>query len=233
MLGNWKQYFNNLLNFETKQAKSNTEVPLQDHDEEEIQIPTYKEINNMISKLKRNKAPVPDCITSKLIQSGGYTLKLRIYNLILKIWNNEQVPEEWKERICPTFKKDYRRPCNNYRPITLLNVVYKIFAILLYNRIRRIVEHKIGDYQMGFRLNRSTIDNIFIICQIYEKCHEYNIELHDVFVDSMQAYDSVNRSMIPECLKQYKVPRKLINLFQDTLQHTKLKVNINNDDTAI
>jgi hypothetical protein len=117
------QYFNNLLNFETKQAKCNTEVPLQDHDEEEIEIPTYKEINNIISKLKRNKASGPHCITSELIQSGGYTLKLRIYNLILKIWNNEQVPEKWKEGICPTFKKGDRRPCNNYRSITLLNVV--------------------------------------------------------------------------------------------------------------
>jgi hypothetical protein len=89
VLENWKQYFNNLLNFETKQTKSNTKVPLQDHDEEEIEIPTCTEINNIISKLKRNKAPGPDCIMSELIQSGGYTLKLRIYNLILKIWNNE------------------------------------------------------------------------------------------------------------------------------------------------
>ena len=54
---------------------------------------------------------------------------------------------------------------------------------------------------MGFRPNRSTIDNIFIIRQIYEKCHEHNIELHNIFVDFMQALDSVNRPMIPECLK--------------------------------
>jgi hypothetical protein len=73
----------------TLQLKSNTEVPLQDqdqdHDEEEIEIRTYKEIKNIISKLKRNKAPGLDCIISELIQSGGYTLKLRICNLILKI----------------------------------------------------------------------------------------------------------------------------------------------------
>jgi hypothetical protein len=42
VLDNWKQFFNNVLNFETQQAKSNTEVPLQDHDDEEIEIPTYK-----------------------------------------------------------------------------------------------------------------------------------------------------------------------------------------------
>jgi len=115
-------------------------------------------------------------------------LKLRIYNLILKIWNNEQISEESAEGIiCPIFKKGDRRLCNNYRPITLLNVVYKIFAILLHNRICTVVEHKIGEYQMGFRPNRSTIDNIFIIRQIYEKCHEYTIELYNVFVDFKQA----------------------------------------------
>ena len=91
-----------------------------------------------------------------------------------------------------------------------------------------MVEHKIGEYQMGFRPNRSTINNIFLIRQIYETCNEYNIELHNVFVDFMQAFDSVNRSMIPECLEQYKVPRKLIYLVQVTLQQTKVKVKVNN-----
>jgi hypothetical protein len=52
---------------------------------------------------------------------------------------------------------------------------------------------------MGFRPNGSTIDSIFMIRQIYEKCNQYNIELQ-VIVDFMQAFDSVNRSMIPECL---------------------------------
>ena len=94
-----------------------------------------------------------------------------------------------------------------------------------------MVEHKIGECQTGFRPNRSKIDSIFIIRQIYEKCHEYNIELHNVFVDFMHAFDLVNRSLISECLKQYEVPRKLINLIQITLQQNKAKVKINNDMT--
>jgi hypothetical protein len=47
----------------------------------------------------------------------------------------------------------------------------------------------------------------------------------------MQAFDSVNRSMIPDCLKQFNVPNKLINLAKLTLQDTKVKVKINNDYT--
>ena len=106
VLEKWKQYFNKILNSETQQAKNNYEVPLQGNDGEEIETPTYKEINNIISKLKGNKAPGPDNITAELIKSVGYILKLRIYNLILKIWKNEQIPEEWTEGIiCPIFKK--------------------------------------------------------------------------------------------------------------------------------
>ena len=155
MLEDWGQYFNKILNFETQQTESNTEVSLQVNNEEEIEIPTYKEIKNIISNLKGNKAPGPDCITFELIKSGGYILKLRIYNLILIIWNNDQIPEDWTEGIiCAIYKKGDRRLCNNYRPITLLNVVYKIFEILLHNRICIMIEHKIGEYQMGFRPNR-------------------------------------------------------------------------------
>jgi len=100
----------------------------------EITIPTYEEINGIINKLKSNRAPGPDNITAELIKNGGHTLKRRIYKLILNIWNCEQIPEEWhKGVICPIFKKGDRKECNNHRPITLLNVVYKIFAILLYN----------------------------------------------------------------------------------------------------
>jgi hypothetical protein len=94
-----------------------------------------------------------------------------------------------------------------------------------------MAEHKIGEYQMGPRPNRSTINNTLMIRQIYVKCHEYNTELHSVFVDFMQAFDLVNRLMIHECLKQYKVPRKLINLVQNTMQQTKVKVKINTDMT--
>jgi sorting nexin-29 len=95
----------------------------------------------------------------------------------MKIWKEEILPIERTEGIiCPIYKKGYRTICSNYRPITLLNVAYKIFTILINNRLSGIVESKMEECQMGFRPTRSTIDNIFIVGQIIEKCHEFNIE---------------------------------------------------------
>jgi len=62
---------------------------------------------------------------------------------------------------------------------------------------------------MGFRQNRSTIDNVFIIIHIFEKCYEHNIDLHNIFVDFTQAFDSVCKNKM-ECLAQYKIPEKLV-----------------------
>ena len=55
---------------------------------------------------------------------------------------------------------------------------------------------------MGFRPNRST-DNIFIVRQIYEKCYEYNIDLHNIFIDFSQAFGTVQRDAIYNILIKY------------------------------
>jgi hypothetical protein len=123
------------------------------------------------------------------------------------------------------------RLCSNYRPITLLNVAYEIFTIFINNRLSSIVESKLEDCQMGFQPNRSTIDNIFIVRQIIEKCHEFNIELYNVFIDYTQAFDSVYRDKIIKCLNNYDVPSKLIKLIAKTLQDTKVRVKVNQNYT--
>ena len=147
----------------------------------------------------------------------------------MKIWKQEKIPWEWSEGILwPVYKKGDRKQCNNYRGISLLNITYKIFTILLYNRLSKIIEPEIGNYQMGFRPNRSTIDNIFIVWQIYEKCHEYNIDLHNIFIDFSQAFDTVNRDVLYNSLIKHNVPDKLIKLIKLTMQQTKMKVKVNN-----
>ena len=112
--------------------------------------------------------------------------------------------------------------------ISLLSITYNIFAILLYNRLSKITEPDIGNCQMGFRPNRITIDNIFIMRQIYEKYYEYNIDLHNIFIDFSQAFDTVHRDAIHNSLMKHNVPDKLIKLIKLIMQQTKMKVKVNN-----
>jgi len=81
---------------------------------------------------------------------------------------------------------------------------------------------------MGFRSNSSTIYNIFVLRQIYLKFHEYNFDLHNIFIDFPQAFDTVHRVAIYSSLIKYNVPHKLINLIKLTTQRNKMKMKVNN-----
>jgi hypothetical protein len=124
------------------------------------------------------------------------------------------------------YKKGDCTECSNNWPITLLNTAYKIFAILLNNQLSERVQEKLSDVQMGFRPDRSTVNNIFIIRQIFKKFHEYNIDLHNIFIDYTQAYDSIDRNKVFESLN---VPAKLISLIALTPTDTKPIVKVNNE----
>jgi hypothetical protein len=93
------------------------------------------------------------------------------------------------------------------------------------------VESKLSDAQSGFRPNRSTLDNIFIVCQTFEKCYEYKIDLHNIFVDYIQAFDSINRNTVIDSLNQYNIPSKLNKLIALTLIGTNAIVKIINEFT--
>ena len=103
----------------------------------------------------------------------------KLRKLICIIWREEKLPEDWETGIiCPRFKKADKLDCNNYRGITLLDIVYKVFSNVLNERLKKITENVLGEYQCGFRKNRSTSDLIFIVTQMMEKHYENNQDLH-------------------------------------------------------
>jgi hypothetical protein len=69
-----------------------------------------------------------------------------------------------------------------------LNVTYKIFAKILYNRILQ-ANAAVQHYQAGFQSGKSTTDQLFALSQILEKCNEFNITTHHLFIDFKAAYD--------------------------------------------
>jgi hypothetical protein len=91
------------------------------------------------------------------------------------------------------------------------------------------VECKLSEAQAGFRSNRSTLDNIYIIHRTFEKCYEYKIDLHNIFVDYQQAFDSNKINKVIDNLNEYNIPSKLKKLIALTLSGTSAIVRINNE----
>jgi hypothetical protein len=100
----------------------------------------------VIRNMKNGKAPGIDKITVELIKNGGTELLQIISDLLIQIWDQERMPEEWEIGIiCPIFKKGDRAECSNYRGITLLSITYKIFTCLIHNRLLKYSESTLGE----------------------------------------------------------------------------------------
>jgi hypothetical protein len=64
-----------------------------------------------------------------------------------------------------------------------------------------------------------------------EKCYEYNIDIHQLFVDFRQAYDSIIRGKLYEAMRELRIPAKIIRLVSMTLRDTKCMVKIEGELT--
>jgi sorting nexin-29 len=190
----WTEHFNELLNSNvtgTSEDISTIDNPL-DVELEEPQ-PAIIEVELSIEKLKNNKVPGTDLIQAELIKHAGAKYIKHLHQFITKIWITETIPVEWNMSIlCPIHKKGDITICSNYRGISLLNITYKILSNILFTRLSPFVENVIGDYQSGFRQGRSTVDQIFTVQQILEKCNEFGIETRHPFTDFKAAYDSID-----------------------------------------
>jgi len=150
-----------------------------------------------INTLKKNKSPGEDGLASELLKYGGEELIREVGKLIRDVWHKEEIPKERQlAMICPIYKKGDRSRYQNYRGISLLNTMYKVLSGLILNRIKPYIKDIIGDYQCGFMSGKSTIDHIFTVKQLVEKHYEFDNDLHLLFIDYKQAYDSINREVL-------------------------------------
>jgi Reverse transcriptase (RNA-dependent DNA polymerase) len=77
----------------------------------------------------------------------------------------------------------------------LLNVAYKVFAKVLYDRLLPYANAVVQHYQAGFQPGKTT-DQLFALRKIFEKGKEHNIQTHNLFIDFKAAYDTIIRNEV-------------------------------------
>ena len=105
-----------------------------------------------------------------------------------------------------------------------MSTSYKILSNILLPRINPYANEIMGEYQCGFRRNRSTVDHIFSIRQILEKKWEYNKDVCQLFIDFEKAYDSIKREFLYDIIIKLGVPKKLVRLIKICLDGTQSRV---------
>ena len=209
------EHYSDLYSRETTVShKAIEEIPQMPVMSELDSDPTISDLKKAIDALNCGKAPGQDSIPPDLIKACRDTLTQPLMDLLLQCWKEGQVPQDMRDaKVITLYKnKGERSDCNNYRGISLLSIVGKVFARVVLARLQTLASTVYPEAQCGFRSERSTIDMIFATRQIQEKCVEQQMPLYIAFIDLTKAFDLVSRTGLFEILLRIGCPPTLLNL---------------------
>ena len=176
--------------------------------------PTASEIEKAINGLANGKAPGNDAIPPEVNKQGIPVLLPHLHELLSLCWREGELPQDMRDAKIVTLIKNKgdRSDCNNYRGISLLSVVGKVFPRVVFARLKILADRIHPESQCGFRSGRSTVDMIFSVrqLQVAGKCREQLQPLYLAFIDFTKASDLVSRTGLLKLLE--KLPPKLLSI---------------------
>lgn len=132
---------------------------------------TVEETYSCLLKCKNGKAPGLDGINYDFLKNLPQNWVLFINNFFNKILTTERVPNEWgKLSTFMLFKKEDSLIPDNYRPITLVNCIAKVFTQIICDRLSGWANklNIIPESQAGIRRRRSCLDNVFCLSSVVQ-----------------------------------------------------------------
>ena len=149
-------------------------------------------------------------------------------DLVSVVLKERRVPQEWVDAILvPIPKKGNLHCCDNWRGIALLDVVGKLVARIVQNRLQVLAEKELPESQCGFRRGRGCTDMIFMVRQLAEKTIEHQTKQYLIFVDLHKAYDSVPREALWIALRKLGVLDVIVDIINSF--HTNMGARIRVD----
>ncbi|XP_061458411.1 uncharacterized protein LOC133373121 [Rhineura floridana] len=193
---------------------------------------TSAEVLDLIATLKSNKAPGPDNIPPEVFKANAKWWAPTLAALFTNINSSMVIPQGWGAAIIiPIYKKGSRLNPANYRPISLLNIISKLYTTYLYRKLLDWVNQTdlLAPEQAGFRVGRSSSDHVLVLQHLITKYSKTNGHaLYTAFVDLRAAFDSISRSRLWLKMQNLGIDRHLLTLIQGLYHNTSLQIRCNN-----
>lgn len=195
--------------------------------------------NNMVNQeeyfnilqSQKNTAPGPDSISWRVVKNLSLEVHLFIISIFQFCLNKQYFPPEWKIGDIIVIHKSNSNPkkINNYRPITLLPTIGKLFEKTVKFKLSEAIAGRIPIHQFGFREHCSTLHPLTILSSNVQTAKLNNLKSAALFLDIQKAFDSVWYKGLLYKLYKLDVPTYLIEIIKEFLTARKLRVKIGNN----
>ena len=211
------------------------------HDRSDINFfikPTHKyEIMDSISANINNKASGPNSIpTIIFLLIKDIVAEPLAYIINLSFTTGIYIDKLKISKVIPIYKeKGDKFSSQNYRPISLLSNVNKIFEKIMHKRLYSFLEDQgcIYENQFGFRKKHSTTHALLDLTEDIRNAIDNNKFSCGVFIDLQKAFDTVDHNILLKKLEHYGIRGTANNWFRSYLSNRKQFVSIAGFDSKI
>ena len=188
------------------------------------------EVQKIIMNLDGSKAtPVGDIPTDMLKQAIDIHLLIMTQIINMSIDNN-CYPEDLKlAEVSPVFKKKDDLNKENYRPISVLSHVSKVFERVMYQQIEDFMKDKLSNLLIGFRKNHNTQHCLTSLLERWKKTLDKGGYIFAIFMDLSKAFDTLNHKLLIAKLGAYGFDTKALYYIKSYLDNRKQRVRVNNN----
>ncbi|XP_074301549.1 uncharacterized protein LOC141632948 [Silene latifolia] len=192
---------------------------------------TRKEIRTDVFQLGPTKSPGPDGIPAIFYQKFWCHIKTEVEDAVLFMLNNGTISSDFNRTAITLIPKvNSPETVDNFRPISLCNVIIKIVTKCISNRLKKVMPFLVGDYQNGFVPGRNIGDNILLSHELLHHITKKRFGkrcLLAVKVDMSKAYDRLNWNFVKCTLLSMNFPSKFVQLIMNCITSVSYEVLIN------
>lgn len=163
------------------------------------------EIKQAMLQLKAGKVPGTDGLGIEFYKKFWPMIASHVHRLFNTAVQRGMLHKSARESIYTLLEKPDKDPLEvlNWRPISLLNTDYKIYAKVIANRLQPVAKYTISEDQTGFLKGRKITDNLLDLLSIIQHCEDNHSRALILAVDFFHAFDLVKWEALETTLKAF------------------------------
>ncbi|KMQ95932.1 endonuclease-reverse transcriptase [Lasius niger] len=185
------------------------------------------EVRKALERSKNGKATGSDDVPVEILKVMGDTSIKKLTELFNAIYDSGTIPEDWLLSTFATLpKKPTAKTCEEFRTISLMSHVLKLFLKIIHAKIYRKCEENTSETQFGFRNSLGTREALFAMQVLIQRCRNMNCDVFACFIDYTKAFDRCQHQKIILDLRRVGVDDKDIRVIANLYWNQRARVRV-------
>ena len=196
-------------------------------------VMTSDDFKKEIRKLNTNKASIENDIPAKILIGSKDIVSPYLSNIYNDCKQENKYPQSLKAAdVTPIHKKNEKTAMKNYRPVSLIPIVSKLFERIMYDQIIVYINEFLSPYLFGYRKGHSTEQCLTVMLEIWRKALGEDNSAGGILTDLSKAFDCLNHNLLLAKLEAYGFDASALEFVNNYLKERKQRTKVSGSYSA-